>query len=109
MEDDVGTVVEVMQVVATVEASVTEDVLQHQLLETRQRTHQQRFRLKSHVSGLRGGPRTDLHHFLLLGHVVLQQFVRQRGSSAHRGPEREQVWEQFRQHQEQSELLLKWL
>lgn len=32
MEDDVGTIVEVMQVVATVEASVAEDVVQKQLL-----------------------------------------------------------------------------
>lgn len=32
VEDDVCTVVEVMQVVATVEASVAEDMLQHQLL-----------------------------------------------------------------------------
>lgn len=35
MEDDVGSVVEVVQVVATVEASVAENVLQHQLLKTR--------------------------------------------------------------------------
>lgn len=34
MEDDVGSVVEVMQVVAAVEASVAEDVLQHELLKT---------------------------------------------------------------------------
>lgn len=32
VEDDVSAVVEVMQVVATVEASVAEDVLQQQLL-----------------------------------------------------------------------------
>lgn len=34
VEDDISAVVEVVQVVATVEASVSEDVVQHQLLET---------------------------------------------------------------------------
>lgn len=36
VEDDVSAVVEVMQVVATVKASVAEDVLQHQLLKNKQ-------------------------------------------------------------------------
>lgn len=34
VEDDVGSVIEVMQVVAAVEASVAKDVLQHELLKT---------------------------------------------------------------------------
>lgn len=41
---------------------------------------------------------TDLHQLLLLGHIVPQQFVRQRCSSTHRRPERETSSEQFRQH-----------
>lgn len=37
VEDDVSAIVEVMQVVATVEASVAEDVLQDQLLKAKQK------------------------------------------------------------------------
>lgn len=37
VEDDVSAIIEVMQVVATVKASVAEDVLQQQLLKTQQR------------------------------------------------------------------------
>lgn len=85
VEDDVSAVVEVMQVVATVEASVAEDVLQHQLLKTK---HKQQFEAKPCVRHLvTVETPTDLHHFPLLGHIVLQQFVRQRCSSTHRRSE----------------------
>lgn len=93
VEDDVSTIVEVMQVVTTVEASVAEDVLQHQLLKTK---HKQPFETKLWVrwSVMVETP-TDLHHSPLLGHIVLQQFVRQRCSSTYRRSE-EKVKQQFR-------------
>lgn len=45
VEDDVSTVVEVMQVVATVEASVAKDVLQDQLLKTKRDSYKQLFKV----------------------------------------------------------------
>lgn len=69
VEDDVSSVIEVMQVVATVEPSVAKDVVQHQLLKKCQRGIIQHLRGKSWIRG--PAPCTDLHHFLLLGHIVL--------------------------------------
>lgn len=86
VEDDVGAVVEVMQVVATVEASVAKDVVQQQLLKTKRR-RQKTVTVKWCISGRMEEARTHLHHFLLLGHIVPQQFVGQRSSSTHRRSE----------------------
>ncbi len=54
VEDDVSTVIEVMQVVATVEASVAEDVLQDQLLKTKHDRYKQLFKVSCQWTEGRG-------------------------------------------------------
>lgn len=79
MEDDVSAIVEVMQVVPTVETSVAKDVIQQQLLKRHQKSES--IGRKSLMAGLY--KHTNLHYLLLLCHIVLQDLVWQWSSSAH--------------------------
>lgn len=79
---DLGAVVEVVQVVTTIEAPKTKDVVQDQVLEREEADGECRDR---RTDGQTDG-QTHLDQPLLLGHVVFLEFLGLRRRSAHWRP-----------------------
>lgn len=79
--DDLGSVVEVVQVVTTIKAPKTKNMIQNQVL---QRQERQMSRWTD--SQTETERQTHLHLSLLLGDVVLLEFIRLRRCSTHRRP-----------------------
>lgn len=80
---DLGAVVEVVQVVTTIEAPKTKDVVQDQVLERERRTVNAG---TDGQTGRRMDGQTHLDRPLLLGHVVFLEFLGLRRRSAHWRP-----------------------